>query len=370
MPLKIVRNNITRMRVDAIVNTANPYPVIGSGVDQQIYAAAGVEELLVARKAIGQIPVGQAAITPAFGLKAQYIIHAVSPRWRGGHMGEVELLGSTYEEIMRLAVAHNCHSVALPLLATGNNRFPRGISLGLAREVAEKYLSQLEDFTIYLVVYDRATFALASEQYPDIEDYLDKHYLPDDEDMQIHMDALESRFDEDLCYDHVQSSEEELESREFCINALPSVEEEPRATKTADGASHRLFGYIKAPMVGQWPEFMQQPTQESFSEKLLRIIDKKGYKDTDVYKKANLDRKLFSKIRKKNYHPGKKTAFALLLALQLNVDEATDLLSYAGIAFAPNDLTDMIVKACLENGIFDVLRVNEILFAYNLETLN
>ena len=115
---------------------------------------------------------------------------------------------------------------------------------------------------------------------------------------------------------------------------------------------------------------MQQPSQESFSEKLLRIIDKKGLKDTEVYKKANIDRKLFSKIRKKSYRPGKKTAFALLLALQLNVDEATDLLSYAGIAFAPNELMDMIVKGCLENEIYNVLRVNEILFAYNVETLN
>lgn len=330
MPLKIVRNNIIRVKADAIVNTANPYPVIGSGVDKAIYAAAGREELLAARRAIGEIPPGQAAITPAFNLKAQYIIHAVTPRWRGGQNMEVMLLRSAYERIMELAAQHHCQSIAMPLLATGNNRFPRGISLSLAREVAEKYLQLLEDFTIYLVVYDRAAFNLAAEQYPDIESYLDKNYFP--EELERCSVDLKPCFYEELRYDHVVA--------------------------------------CKAPLGSQWPEFMQQPSQESFSEKLLRIIDKKGLKDTEVYKKANIDRKLFSKIRKKSYRPGKKTAFALLLALKLNVDEATDLLSYAGIAFAPNELMDMIVKGCLENEIYNVLRVNEILFAYNVETLN
>lgn len=369
MPLKIVRNNITRMRADAIVNTANPYPIIGSGVDQSIYTAAGAGELLDARRAIGEIPPGQAAITPAFGLKAKYIIHAVTPKWRGGQNLETLLLRSTYEQIMELAVTHNCQSVALPLLATGHNRFPRGLSLRLAREVSEKYLSLLDDFTIYLVVYDRAAFALAAEQYPDIEAYLDKNYFPDEPEI----DAIGERSVETICYEHVIASEDELESRE-CLNIeCPSEarESSPRARKKDLGdTSKMLFNYSKVALGSQWPEFIHPHVEESFSERLLRIIDKKGFKDTEVYKKANIDRKLFSKIRKKSYHPGKKTALALLLALQLNVDEATDLLSYAGMAFAPNDFTDMIVKGCLENGIFDVLRVNEILFAYNLETLN
>ena len=153
MPLKIVRNNIIDMHADAIVNTANQHPVVGSGVDARIYHAAGLEELLEARRKIGNIPPGQAAITPAYKLNAKYIIHAVSPRWRGGHNCEEMLLKSTYESIMDLAVQHECRSVAMPLLATGNNHFPRGMSLDLAVKVATKYIDALdqldkEEFTV------------------------------------------------------------------------------------------------------------------------------------------------------------------------------------------------------------------------------
>ena len=146
MPLKIVKNNIIDMHADAIVNTANPHPVVGSGVDAKIYHAAGLEELLEARRKIGNIPPGQAAITPAYKLNAKYIIHAVSPCWRGGHNCEAKLLESTYESIMELAVQHKCRSVAMPLLATGNNHFPRGMSLDLAVKVATKYIDALDQY--------------------------------------------------------------------------------------------------------------------------------------------------------------------------------------------------------------------------------
>ena len=165
MPLQIVRNNIVNMQADAIVNTANPYPVIGSGVDSCIYKAAGADKLLAARKQIGPIAPGQAAITPAYGLKAKYIIHAVTPRWSGGQRQEEILLRSTYERIMELAVEHNCQSVALPLLGTGNNRYPKGLSLEIARAVVEKYLALHEDLLVLLVVYDKEAFKLAAASY-------------------------------------------------------------------------------------------------------------------------------------------------------------------------------------------------------------
>ena len=152
------------MHADAIVNTANAYPVIGSGVDETIYEAAGKEALIADRMAVGEIPPGQAAITPAHNLNAKYIIHAVSPKWRGGRNFEKMLLKSSYEHIMRLAVENNCSSVAMPLLATGNNRFPRGMSLDLAVEVATKYIDKLDDFTVYIVVYDDASFGWYTEQ--------------------------------------------------------------------------------------------------------------------------------------------------------------------------------------------------------------
>ena len=174
MPLKIVRSNIVDMHADAIVNTANAYPVIGSGVDETIYEAAGREELIADRIAIGEITPGQAAITPAHNLNAKYIIHAVSPKWRGGRNFEKMLLKSSYEHIMRLAVENNCSSVAMPLLATGNNRFPRGMSLDLAVEVATKYINDLDDFTVYIVVYDEDSFSVARNRYRSIEKYIER----------------------------------------------------------------------------------------------------------------------------------------------------------------------------------------------------
>ena len=174
MPLKIVRSNIIDVHADVIVNTANPYPVIGSGVDKTIYEAAGIKELLEARQKIGDIPPGQAAITPAYKLDAKYIVHAVSPRWHGGNNYEKMLLKSAYEKIMQLTIENNCDSVAMPLLATGNNGFPRGMSLDIAVEVATKYINALDDFTVYLVVYDDASFSVAKDRFKDIEEYIAK----------------------------------------------------------------------------------------------------------------------------------------------------------------------------------------------------
>ncbi|MGM9568675.1 MAG: macro domain-containing protein [Phascolarctobacterium sp.] len=363
MPLRIVRNNIVQVEADAIVNTANPYPVIGSGVDSCIYEAAGARELLTARRQIGEIPPGQAALTPAFGLRAKYIIHAVTPRWTGGHRQERMLLRSTYEQILELAVAHQCQSVAMPLLGTGNNRFPKGLSLALAREVSEKYLQQQEDLTVLLVVYDKESFKLAAESYDFIESYLEENFPTDPPSYRSYM-RLENRM-EDVAGEEMLS--------EYC-EALPrsaKLDDEIDADKVPPLASYHVASTkLFSKQSNTWPEFELPPKLESFSDRLFQLIDKKGLEEVVVYKKANMDRKHFSKLRKRDYTPKKPTVLALALALRLNVDETMDLLSYAGLALAPNDKQDMIVKLCIENSIFDVLRVNEILFTYDVPTLN
>lgn len=350
MPLQIVRNNIVNMQADAIVNTANPYPVIGSGVDSCIYKAAGADKLLAARKQIGPIAPGQAAITPAYGLKAKYIIHAVTPRWSGGQRQEEILLLSTYERIMELAVEHNCQSVALPLLGTGNNRYPKGLSLEIARAVVEKYLALHEDLLVLLVVYDKEAFKLAAASYDFIENYLEENF-PEEPQAPMCYLRLENRYEqldrEEILYD-------------LCEDAVESL---PK--KSHPVAAAKLFK-----PAGTWPEFELPPKLDSFSDRLFQLIDKKGLEEVTVYKKANMDRKHFSKLRKRDYTPKKPTVLALALAMGLNVDETTDLLSYAGLALAPNDKQDMIVKLCMENGVYDVLRVNELLFMHDVPTLN
>ncbi|MGM9529163.1 MAG: macro domain-containing protein [Phascolarctobacterium sp.] len=353
MPLKIVRNNIVKIEADAIVNTANPYPVIGSGVDSCIYKAAGADKLLAARKQIGPIAPGQAAITPAYGLKAKYIIHAVTPRWSGGQRQEEILLRSTYERIMELAVEHNCQSVALPLLGTGNNRYPKGLSLEIARAVIEKHLALNEDLLVLLVVYDKEAFKLAAASYDFIENYLEENFPEEPPAPRFYlrrehrMERLELEDADRACY-------EAYEDTEFLPNITSAL---PAASKVFTKSS-------------TWPEFELPPKLDSFSDRLFQLIDKKGLEEVTVYKKANMDRKHFSKLRKRDYTPKKPTVLALALAMGLNVDETTDLLSYAGLALAPNDKQDMIVKLCMENGVYDVLRVNELLFMHDVPTLN
>lgn len=363
MPLRIVRNNIVAMEADAIVNCANPYPVVGSGVDSCIYQAAGATELLAARKQIGEIPPGQAAVTPGLGLRAKYIIHAVTPRWSGGHRQEKMLLRSTYEHILELAVAHQCQSVALPLLGTGNNRFPKGLSLALAREVIEKYLLQQEDLTVFLVVYDKESFKLVAESYDFIESYLEENFP--DEPLQfknyLHLESrIESAARRETFYEYCEAlPRSEKQNHDLDTNNVPPLGSHPVA-------STKVFSKCSS----TWPEFELPPKLDTFSDRLFQLIDKKGLEEVAVYKKANMDRKHFSKLRKRDYTPKKPTVLALALALHLNVDETMDLLSYAGLALAPNDKQDMIVKLCIENGVFDVLRVNELLFMHDVETLN
>lgn len=349
MPLKIVRNNIIDMHADAIVNTANPHPVVGSGVDARIYHAAGLEELLEARRKIGNIPPGQAAITPAYKLNAKYIIHAVSPRWRGGQNCEEMLLKSTYESIMELAVQHKCRSVAMPLLATGNNRFPRGMSLDLAVEVATRYINdwdQLdkEEFTVYLVIYDAASFTVAQDRFAELDQYIDEHFAAPDKML---YECLECDYPLERAY------REENSRREYNFS-LGSVPPAPHTTANAK----------------VWDEFVRKEQMESFSDHLFKLINKKGFTDTEVYKRANIDRRLFSKLRKKNYTPHKKTIFALLLALKLNMDEAMDLMRYAGITFAPNSITDLAVQWFLSKKMYDVIELNLFLAGRGEEPLN
>ena len=360
MPLKIVRSSIVDIQADVIVNTANPYPVIGSGVDKTIYEAAGIKELLEARQKIGDIPPGQAAITPAYKLDAKYIVHAVSPRWHGGNNYEKMLLKSTYEKIMQLAIENNCDSVAMPLLATGNNGFPRGMSLDIAVEVATKYINALDDFTVYLVVYDDASFSVAKDRFKDIEEYIAKQ-----QDKNSKINVYEQlRFSAEIKVNEWHKRVKDY----FSLHDEEEETDECRPEESKPSTSSRPIMMAKIEPV--WDEFVKEENKESFSDRLFALINKKGLRDTEVYKKANLDRRLFSKLRKREYTPHKKTIFALILALELNMDEAVDLLQYAGLAFKPNSITDIAVKWYLSNKKYDVIELNIFLVEHDQEPLN
>ena len=417
MPFHIIRNDITKVHSDAIVNTANPEPVYAGGTDAAVYHAAGAEKLLAERKKIGRISPGQAAFTPAFALQAKYIIHTVGPVWQGGDHREFELLASCYRNSLSIALQLGCKSIAFPLISTGVYGFPKDRALEIALREISGFLEKSE-MNVTLVVFDRKSFDLSAGLAADIRQYIDENYV-------------EKRSSEEYAIDR-QSSGQSPEKRRRSDNfqavrrqsarsdrpagasrkssgkdiALPeeipdyllreeAAEYEPdlflsasidSASAYAGGPADEMISpaetEIPAMTAGtthdrkfkkDLPARPQRSLQdvmsqvgENFQECLLRLIDERGLTDAQVYKRANIDRKLFSKIRcNPDYKPRRKTIISLAVALELNIDEMSDLLLKAGIALSPGSKFDLIIRYCVENQIYDSMKINAILFDYN-----
>ena len=335
MPFEIVRNDIVNMQVDAIVNTANPRPVIGAGTDSTIHRAAG-PALLEARQKIGAINAGDAAITPAFALEAKYVIHTVGPVWQGGDRQETALLRSCYENSLDLAVTHGCASVAFPLISTGNYGFPKDLALQIAVSVFSKFLLHHE-LQIYLVVYDRDSFRLSEKLFRDVESYIDENYVD------THRE----------CRPYILSQRQERMS-------MPPAPSAPAPMAMEDC----MLGM--APTKSMSLEDWLRKTDAGFTETLLRLIDKSGKKDSEIYKRANLSKQHFSKIRNNpDYKPTKATAVALALALELDLDETRDLIGRAGYALTNSSKFDLIICYFIERGIYDVIEINLALYQFD-----
>lgn len=327
MPFEIVRNDITNMRVDAIVNSANPRPVVGLGTDSRIHEQAG-PELLTARQKIGAIAVGQAAITPGFHLSARYVIHTVGPVWQGGGCGEEALLRSCYDRSLALALAHGCKSIAFPLIATKNYGFPKDRALQIAIAAFSEFLLE-QEMLIYLVVFDRQACQLSEKLFSGIARYIDDHYV----DLWETLTYMGGR-----------------ERREYAASA-PCTPCAPM------------------PMMASLPEFLKQE-DAGFTETLLKLIDKTGKKDSEIYKKANLSKQHFSKIRNNpGYRPTKQTAIALALALELNLEQTKDLIGRAGYALTNSSKFDLIIRYFIERGQYNVVEINMALYEFDQSLL-
>lgn len=330
MPFQIIRNNIIKVKADAIVNTANPGVAIGGGVDSAIYEAAGSDRLFAERVKIGELERGQAAVTPAFALNAKYIIHTVGPVWLNGESGEFDQLRLCYTNSLKLAKEYHCGSIAFPLISTGIYGFPKDKALQIAISVISDFLLQ-NDMSIYLVVFDKEAFELSGKLFDGIEEFIDANYV----EMNL-KEEYSSPFYEPREVSQGKFIEEELE----------------RITKPCS-APRSLDDVMK--QIG-----------ESFQERLLRLIDERQLSDVEVYKKANLDRKLFSKIRcNTDYKPKKKTAVALAIALELSLDETRDLLGRAELALSPSNKFDLIIEYFIENEVYDVYTINMALFKHD-----
>ena len=329
MPLHIVRNDITTMGVDAIVNAANESLLGGGGVDGAIHRAAG-PELLNECRTLGGCKTGQAKLTKGYRLPARYVIHTVGPIWRGGGHGERDLLVSAYRSSLELALAHDCQTVAFPLISSGVYGYPKDQALTVAVDTIGTFLLA-HDMTVYLVIFDRASYTIGSERFAAITAYIDDHYVSE------HTDFREGQ-------------------RRDAI----------------------LFSAPMAAKTWEEPAFAMPPTlsealdqlDESFSQMLLRKIDASGMTDAQCYKKANIDRKLFSKIRSDiHYKPSKPTAMAFAIALELPLEEAREMLQKAGFAFSHASKFDIIVEYFIAQQNYNIFEINEALFAFDQSLL-
>ncbi|MBR1757195.1 MAG: macro domain-containing protein [Lachnospiraceae bacterium] len=367
MPFQIIRDDIIRVRADAIVNTANPKPVIGAGTDAAIYHAAGAEELLAARQKIGEIARGEVAATPAFALPARYILHTVGPVWRGGSEGEFAVLASCYRKSLLLARKLGCESIAFPLISSGTYGFPKDQALRIALNEISAFLKEDDaEMQVTLVVYDKRAFQLSEELVSGVRAYIDENYIREKREDWLHYEEMEGyqrrRWDE-----LAESSIPYHSAGSSAPYSMPNMAQNDAAAKSAEKkkpAFHlpKLTGKAKKPSEDPF----QLRVGETFQERLFQLMNDRGVEDVEVYKRANLDRKLFSKIRSNRfYKPGKRTAVSLAIALELNLDETVDLLSRAELAFSPSSKFDLIIRYCIEHEIYDMYEINAILFEYD-----
>jgi O-acetyl-ADP-ribose deacetylase (regulator of RNase III) len=336
MPFTIVRQDITKMKVDAIVNAANTDLAMGGGVCGAIFKAAGTQRLQAACDEVAPIKTGEAAITPAFALPSKYVIHAAGPVYRHWNAAQSEiLLRSAYTNSLRLACDNKCSSIAFPLISSGIFGYPKDEALSVASSAIRDFLFD-HDIDVYLAVFDRAAFIVSEKLLGAVESYIDEHYV---EEHRVYRRDLLDVEREALSDDAIMS-----------YNAPMPNMAQPKAALQQSAGIDDLVGNLDEP----------------FASTLLRLIDAKGKTDVEIYKRANIDRKLFSKIRTgKGYTPGKRTIVALAVALELNLAETDDLLERAGYALSHSQKFDVIVEYFIVSGKYDIFEINEVLFKYD-----
>ena len=328
MPLKIVRNDITKMMVDAIVNAANESLLGGGGADGAIHRAAG-KELLSECRTLGGCKTGEAKITGGYNLPAKYVIHTVGPVYKDGKHGEKTLLESCYRESLSLAKNHGCETIAFPLISSGVYGYPKDKALKVAIDVISDFLLENE-MTVYIVIFDKAAYGISEKLFSDITEYIDDNYVA------LHTD--------------------------YCRESIPMC---APFSAAADSIDTPIRKSKKKFFKDDLNKRIKQ-IDESFSQMLLRKIDEKGMTDAQCYKKANIDRKLFSKIRSDiHYKPSKPTAIAFAISLELSLEETEDMLRKAGFALSHSNKFDIIIEYFISNGNYNIFEINEALFAFD-----
>ena len=348
MPFQILRGDITRQRVDAIVNAANSSLLGGGGVDGAIHRAAG-PKLLEECRLLGGCRTGEAKATGAYELQARYVIHTVGPVWYGGARGEEALLTACYENSLRLAQELGCGSVAFPLISAGVYGYPLDAALAVATGAIRRFLEN-SDMEVRLVLFYGVDVPLPPEVDAALSWRLEEAARPGD--VRYRGPALKSQ------------------------SAAPAAQSRPRMAVAGESSSLSVsrsgVSECEACAPGDRSELDRLLTrrQENFSQALMRLIDESGLSDSECYKRANIDRRHFSKIRSNpDYRPGKLTVFAFAVALRLDLRKTRELLRTAGYALSPSSKTDIILEYFIGQGRFDIYEINSALFHYDLPLL-
>ncbi len=336
MPLQIIRNDITKIECDAIVNAANETLLGGGGVDGAIHRGAG-KELLEECKTLGGCKTGKAKITRGYKLPCKYVIHTVGPVWRGGSYDERKQLESCYKNSLALAKENNCESVAFPIISSGVYGYPMDEAMKVAVDTIGSFLLNIhDDMLVYIVVYNKTAVSIGNKLFTDITEYIDDNYVAEHTDV--------------YCY----------------RMSMPY----PGIASDKDIDSDDIIDSYDIPISDSIDDWVNNVIDESFSEMLLRKIDEQGMKDSECYKKANIDRKLFSKIRSNpQYKPSKTTAIAFAIALELSLDETKDMLMKAGYALSHSNKFDIIIEYFISKGNYNIFEINEALFAFDQSLL-
>ncbi len=329
MPFQIIRNDITKTKADAIVNTANPHVTIGSGTDAAIYKAAGKEKLLAERKKIGELAVGQAAYTDAFDLPAKYIIHVCGPRYIDGKHQEEELLSLAYRNALELAASLKCRSIAFPLMAAGTYHFPKEEAMRIAVNAFMSFL-QKEEMDIILVVFEAESYKISGRLFNDVKSFVDEAEIEENLDMEY-----------------------------------GGIEREPVSYGTNLSAPMCASSICEEDLEGE----LKKAIHDSLPAHLRQLINKKSMKNSDVYNGAGMSKQYFSKLMKGTVKPSKEKLLALAIGLHLNEDETRDLLAYGGYAFSPVSQTDIVVRYFIQHKNYSIINVNIMLFDFGLDGL-
>lgn len=352
MSFRIVYADITQLKADAIVNPTDQYYSGGGGVDWLIHSICG-EQLYEATDKLPRLHLGEAKATEGFGLPCRYIIHTSGPRWKQSHFLEVSLLGSCYRNCIQLAYNLGCRSIAFPLISSRGKHFPKEQALTTAINAIMESMDEYPDMEIILTIYGKWTETIPADFFSGLSSYIEDTYEP--------LQDLVSEEEPEAPFRRMESFEEAYEAEKAAILC-----ETAAAPKLSVSERSLILDLLDKPTQ---PNLDKIPLDKSFDEILNRLIEENKTKIADLIDQIGISRPGLAKLRNGQNNPSKNTVFAIAIFFRLSIDDTKDLLMKAGYAINPSSMQDVIVSGLIREGIYDRNRIDDLLYALDLQPL-